>query len=244
MAKFFVAGCFADNIVMDRDNDSIEKTEGGPAYFIKNAFDELGEEYELAKSKRGIIEIHIEGGKEKGRFPLACKMTHAPIKSDVVLAYPVSGEVALDKLKGDFSEIYVDSRGFVRDPENFGGKRNWSPKNFEKVKLLKTTPLEMQYLPEGLISHVKKNGVLVVFKGDGKISALESGKEHEYFLEEPAVCNAIGARETFFAAFSSEYHKTRDSGKALEFAVEHCRNFLKKTSGTPEEQEGKESSPE
>ncbi|MCP4647940.1 MAG: hypothetical protein GY852_09460, partial [bacterium] len=33
MAKFFIAGCFADNIVMDRDNDTIEKKEGGPAYF-------------------------------------------------------------------------------------------------------------------------------------------------------------------------------------------------------------------
>lgn len=240
MAKFFVAGCFADNIVINRDNDSIEKKEGGPAHFIKNTLEELGDEYELAKSKRGIIEIHIEEGKEKGRFPLACKMTHAPVKSDVVLAYPVSNEVCLDKLKGDFSEIYVDSRGFVRDPENFGGKRNWSLKNFEKVKVLKTTTLEMQYLPENLLSHVKKNGVLVVFKGDGKISALEGGNEYEYFLEEPAVCNAIGARETFFAAFSSEYHKTRDSGKAMEFAVDYCRKFLKRNA----EKEGEEKPPE
>ena len=53
MAKFFVAGCFADNLVVDKDRDIIEKKEGGPAYFIKKVFDELGEDYELAKSKKG-----------------------------------------------------------------------------------------------------------------------------------------------------------------------------------------------
>ncbi|MBD3397928.1 hypothetical protein GF412_02120 [Candidatus Micrarchaeota archaeon] len=243
MAKFFVAGCFADHIVIDRDKDSIEKREGGPAYFIKNALEELGEEYELAKSKRGIVEIHIEGGREKGRFPLACKITHAPVKSDVVLAYSVSNELCLDKLKGDFSEIYVDSRGFVCDPENFGGKKNWCLKNFEKVRVLKTTPLEMQYVPEGLLSHVRKNGVLVVFKEDGKISAVEGGNEYEYFLEDPSACESIGARETFFAAFSSEYHKTRDCGKAMEFAVDYCRGFLKKKSEKQEKEAGEESSP-
>jgi hypothetical protein len=240
MARFFIAGCFADNIVINRDTESIEKMEGGPAHFIKNTLEELGEEYELAKSKRGIIEIHIEGGREKGRFPLACKITHAPIQSDVVLAYPVSNEICMDKLKGNFSEIYVDSRGFVRDPENFGGKKNWCLKNVEKVKVLKTTTLEMQYLPENLLSHVKKNGVLVIFREDGSISALESGNEYEYFLEDPAVCNAIGARETFFAAFSSEYHKTKDSRKAMEFSVDYCRKFLKENT---EKKKG-ETSPE
>ena len=240
MAKFFIAGCFADNIVMDRDRDTIEKKEGGPAYFIKNVFDELGDEYELAKSKRGIIEIHIEDGKEKGRFPLACKVTHTPITSKVVLAYAVSNEVCIDKLKGDFNEIYVDSRGFVRDPDNFGGKKDWCVKNVEKVKVLKTTPLEMQYVPENLLSHIRKNGVLVVFKDEGKISVTEGGNEHEYLLETPSTCASIGARETFFAAFSSEYSKNRDPKKAMDFAVGHCKKFMEKD----EEEQGEEKSPE
>ena|GEM_PF-1153922 len=237
MAKFFIAGCFADNLVMDRDNNTIEKKEGGPAHFIKNVFDELGEDYELAKSKRGIVEIHIENGEEKGRFPLACKITHAPITSNVVLAYAVSNEICIDKLKGDFSEIYVDSRGFVRDPDNFGGKKDWCVKNVEKVKVLKTTPLEMQYIPENLLSHIKKNGVLVVFKGEEKISVTESGNEHEYLLEDPATCASIGARETFFAAFSSEYSKSRDSKKAMDFAVGHCKKFLEKDDEKEQEEE-------
>ncbi len=237
MAKFFIAGCFADNLIMDKDDNTIEKKDGGPAYFIKNVFDEIGEDYELAKSKKGIIEIHIENMEETGRFPLACKMTHTPITSNVVLAYAVSNEVCIDKLKGDFSEIYVDSRGFVRDPKTFGGKKNWCVKNVEKIKVLKTTPLEMQYVPENLLSHIKKNGVLVVIKGEGKISVTEGGNEHEYFLEDPSACASIGARETFFAAFASEYSKNRDPKKAMDFAVGHCKKFMKKDDEDKQEEE-------
>ena len=227
MCKFYIAGCFADNIIINRDKDEIEMREGGPAHYIKNAFDELGEEYEIAKGKKGIMEIHIQNGEEAGRFPLACRMPNSPISSEIVLAYPILGEVSLDRLKGEFKHIYADSRGFVRDPENFGGKRNWVVKNVERVKVLKTTPVEMKYVPENLLSHVRKNGVLLVYKG-GKVSVTENGNEVEYAAEKCEASESIGCRETFFAAFSSEYSKSNDAKKAVEFAIEYIKKFRTK----------------
>ena len=228
MCRFYIAGCFADNIIIDRDRDEIEMREGGPAHYIKKVFDEFGEEYEVAKSKKGIMEIHIQGGEEAGRFPLACKMPNSPISSEIVLAYPILGEVCLDRLKGDFKQIYADSRGFVRDPEKFGGKRNWIVKNVEKVKVLKTTHVEIEYVPENLLSHIKKNGVLVVYKENGNVGVTEKGEEQEYSMEKCSASDSIGCRETFFAAFSHEYAKGGDAKKAAEFAVEYIKKFRAK----------------
>ena len=235
MGKFYVAGCFADSIIVDRDQDRIEKKEGGPAYFIKNVLEDLGEGYSLAKAKKGIIEVHIQGGKEVGRFPRTSSIsTSTPITSPIVLAYSISDEVCLDKLKGDFEEIYADSRGFVRDPENFGKKREWKLNSFEKIKVLKTTPLEMEYLPGPLLSHIRRNGVLVVMKDEGKVEIVEKGKPREYSLGDFPASEAFGMREVFFAAFSSEYSRSRDAGKAAEFAIGYSLKYI---SGNDEDEE-------
>ncbi len=236
MEKFYVAGCFADSIIVDRDQDRIEKKEGGPAYFIKNVLEDLGEGYSLAKAKKGIIEVHIQGGKEVGRFPRTSSIsTSTPITSPIILAYSISGEICLDRLKGNFEEIYADSRGFVRDPENFGKKREWKLNSFEKIKVLKTTPAEMEYLPAPLLSHIRKNGVLVVMKDEGKVEVVEQGETKEYSLGDFPASESFGMREVFFAAFSSEYSRSRNAGKAAEFAIEYSLKYL---AGKDENEEG------
>ena len=225
MAKFYIAGCFADNIIVNNDTDTLEKQEGGPAHFIKNTLDLLGDEYEVAKGKRGIVEIHVKDGKEIGRFPRACKITPTPITSSIVLAYSVSNELCLANLKGEYEEIYMDAKGFVRDPEKFGARRNCSVKNVEKVKVLKTTRSGIEYLPENLLSHVQEKGILLVTEPK-LLTVIEGGTETKFEVNEISAPASIGMEETFFAAFSSEYSKTKDAKKAVEFAIAHARNFI------------------
>lgn len=225
MAKFYVAGCFADNIIVDKDADRIEKEDGGPAHFITTTLDKLEEEYEVAKGKRGIVEIHVQNGKEIGRFPRACKLSHAPITSEIVLAYAISNELCLDNLKGEYKEIYMDAKGFVRDPERFGEHRECWIKNVERVKVLKTTREEIEYLPENLLAHVRERGVLLVTEPN-TITIVERGSETRIEVNKPGARDAIGLEETFFAAFSSEYSKSRNAKTSVELAISHARDFI------------------
>ncbi len=225
MAKFYIAGCFADNIIVDKDADKIEKEDGGPAHFITTALDKLEEEYEVAKGKRGIVEIHVQNGKETGRFPLACKLSHAPITSEIVLAYAISNELSLDNLKGGYKEIYMDGKGFVRDPENFGERRECGIKNVDRVKVLKTTRCGMEFLPENLLAHVREKGVLIITEPK-LVTILEKGSETKIEVNAIGARDAIGLEETFFAAFSSHYSKTKDAKTSVESAIVHARDFM------------------
>jgi len=225
MAKFYIAGCFADNIIVDKDADKIEKEDGGPAHFITAALDKLEEEYEVAKGKKGIVEIHVQNGKEIGRFPLACKLSHAPITSEIVLAYAISNELCLDNLKGDYKEIYMDARGFIRDPEKFGERKECWIKNVDRVKVLKTTRSGIDYLPENLLAHVRDNGVLLITEPK-LVTILEKGSETKIEVNAISAREAIGLEETFFAAFSAHYSKTKDAKASVESAIAHARDFI------------------
>ncbi len=235
MAKFYIAGCFADNIIVDNDKDRIEKRAGGPAYFIKNTLDALGENYEVAKGKRGIVEIHVHGKKEIGRFPRACKLSFAPITSKIVLAYAISNELCLDSLKGNYEEIYMDAKGFVRDPEKFGKQRKCGIKNVERVKVLKATPSEIEFLPENLLSQVRENGILLVTE-PSCVTLIERGDESRFIVKEVSAPQSVGMEETFFAAFSSEYSKNKEAKKAVEFAIAHAREFTSREEKVADEE--------
>ncbi len=226
MAKFYVAGCFTDDIVVDRDRNSIEKKAGGPAHYVKRVFDMVGEDYEIAEGKKGIVEIHFEKGQELGRVPAACRLASAPITSSIVLVSSIANEINIDKLKGSFKELYVDARGFVRDPEHFGGKRKWELKNVDKITVLKTSQLDMHYLPENLLAHLRKNGVIIVGKSGGRYTLIDHGVETEYELGDVNVPQKIGAGTTMLAAFATVYAHDRNAKEAMKSAIEHMREFL------------------
>lgn len=226
MAKFYVAGCFTDDIVVNADRNTIEKRNGGPALYLKKALEKMGETPDVAEGKKGIVEIHFKDGEEIGRVSSACRVNLAPIASSIVLVSAIGNEVNLDKLKGDFREIHVDAKGFVRDPEHFGGRRNWALKNVEKVKVLKTTQLDMQYLPENLVSHLRKNGVMLVAKTGGKFTLIDRGAETDYELGYVPTSDTVGSGATLLASFSAEYSRGKDAKKAMEGAVKAVKEFL------------------
>jgi hypothetical protein len=226
MGRFYIAGCFADELIVEREKNRIEKRAGGPAHFISGVLGELGDEFEVAPGKRAICEIHVGREGEIGRVSEHVKMSPSPISAQVVLASPIEGEMDLDGIKGDFSEIYADAQGFVRAPGEFGGKRKWELKNFEKVKVLKASSSELNYIPPELLSHVRGNGVLILSKDNGELTLSEKGVETKYRISDGPISYKPGLRDAFFAAFSSEYAKTRDARRAMEFAVHYARKFV------------------
>jgi hypothetical protein len=229
MGRFYVAGSFADEIIVEKDRNLIEKRPGGPAGFITRVLGELGEEYEVASGKRAICEIHVCSKGEIGRVSEHARVSPSPISAQVVLASSIEGEVKLDKLKGDFSEIYVDAQGFVRTPGKFGAKRAWKIRKVEKVRVLKASASELEYIPKKLLSHVRANGVLILLEEDGSFLLSDRGAETKYRISDGPLPYKRGMRDALFAAFSTEYAKTQDAKGAMEFAVHYSRKFIVRT---------------
>lgn len=226
MGRFYVAGSFADEIVVEKDKNTIGKYAGGPAGFISAVLGELGEEYEVASGKRAICEIHVCSKGEIGRVSEHTRVSPSSISAQIVLASSIEGELELDKLKGDFSEIYVDAQGFVRTPGKFGDKSKWKMRKVEKVKVLKASASELDYIPGKLLSHVRANGVLILSNEDGSFLLFDKGMGSEYRISEGPLSYKRGMRDSLFAAFSCEYAKTKDAKKAMEFAVHYARKFV------------------
>ena len=224
--KFVVLSNFADDIILNNDASTLEKRDGGPALFIKNTLDKLEDDYELARSKKGIVEIIIEGGVEKGRIVTPGKVYHPKINANTVLVSTLLNEVNLERINGDFEHIFIDVQGFVRDPTKFGAKKQWNIKRMKKIKLLKTTEYEMQFIPPALLEQVKNEGILMVTRGEGKVTLYDHGKMHEFDVDVVKVKDTVGAGDTMFASFSSKYIATGSATEAMKFALEQTRNFL------------------
>ncbi len=226
MGRFYVAGCFADEIIVEKDRNTIHKRAGGPAGFITRVLGELGEDYETASGKKAICEIHVCSKGEIGRVSERARLSPPTISAQIVLASSIEGEVELDKFRGDYSEIYADAQGFVRIPGNFGGKREWKLRKVEKVRVLKASVSELDYIPEKLLSHIRINGVLILSREDGSFLLIEKGAETGYRISDGPISYKPGLRDALFAAFSSEYAKSKDAKKAMEFAVHYARKFI------------------
>lgn len=205
---------------------------GGPAFFIRKAFDDLGIEYRLAKSSPAKVEIKITKNKEIGRI---LKPDEIEIPRKIVEPYVLVSTIGPNALNLDFlaeynGSVFLDIQGFVRQEEGtkFGGKKIWKEADafVKNVLVFKGTSEEISFLPKNALEEAKSK-ILIETKSKKGVTAWEKGEKIELRPEKIIKTeNTIGAGDTFMSAFVYKFIDSGDVKDSLLFALDYTTCFL------------------
>lgn len=228
--KITLISSFATDRLFDQNNILIREQEGGPAFFVSNVFKKTKLSYRIIPSPKMVTEIVLSDGNEFGKigFYPALKIDYATIDTPYILISPILNEFSLknvDKYKG---EIFLDAQGFTRKYGEFGKKKKWITKEEieNSIFCLKVADYELPYLKKSFIKKQKKK-ILLLTQGAKGCAIYSFGKS--FFVKPKRIIKSpdtLGAGDTFFAYFISQWTRTKNIYESASYAVDKTSNFL------------------
>jgi sugar/nucleoside kinase (ribokinase family) len=124
----------------------------------------------------------------------------------------------------------LDIQGFVRQKKSnkFGAKRFCDEITgiIDKIDILKCNSKEFKFLPEKVIEKAKEK-ILIETKGAKGVRLWKEGSRLDFKPKKIIKTeNAIGAGDTFMAAFVYKLINTKDIEKSILFALDYASSYL------------------
>jgi hypothetical protein len=225
---------FTKDKILSESEALIKEQEGGPAFYIKQAFEDEKINFVLKTSPKMNVQILITKNGEFGKVSkiLKPKTIHfSQIKTPFLIISSVLNEFNLLELSNYQGRVFLDIQGYVRDGNSFGKKKLWKPKEgtFNNIFCLKGTREEWQNIPAQYFE-IQKQKILIITDGKEGCEVFAFGKR--YLVRPPkilALKNTIGAGDTFFAYFVSCLIKTESPLYSAKYATKKTSTFLDKT---------------
>ena len=214
-------------------NNKIAKQEGGPFLFITRVFNDNKINYEILNNPHYTIEIKITKKGEIGRVVekiIPIQIDYKKILQKNLVISSVMNEFSLKNIDQYNGNIFLDIQGYVRDKNKFGKKKIFKPdKNIQNSFFcIKTNKKETPYLPKSFIK-IQKKKLLIISKGKDGCTLYIKNKKYELQTPENKRINlkeTIGAGDTLFANFISQYILNPDPIKNIKYAMEKAVTFL------------------
>lgn len=225
-----IVSTYANDILLNNDQEILARQPGGPAMFIENALQNADVPYVLQAGKRVDMEILMVGGEEFGRLPQRpdrlsldeVNLTEWTIVSTLLNEWDIA---AIAKVP---ARLFIDLHGFVRDGNDFGKKVQWSAdKRFtDTVYCIKGTEEELEYVPDE-VREKQKERLLVITKGaDGADIYYKNKMTHVPAQVVKNPVDTIGAGDTFLGYFVAAMYGGSDPVVAAEYAASKTALFL------------------
>ena len=220
------------DIFMDKQETVLASAEGGPALFLGRALAEERVPYDTCNGELLKVEILVTADGEFGRIPVV--PAPMPIKQEVLSDWTIVSTVLEEwQFVSDVdlpAHLFVDLQGFVRDGQNFGGKKQWdiSPKLAGQIFCMKGTAEEVRYLPPAVLADQKRRLLLITHGKDG-VELFAKGKRQHFAAEQiPGLKHTVGAGDTLFGHFIAGLYKGATPEAALKQALRRVARFLKR----------------
>ncbi len=231
--KITILSTFAlDKIINDKSPLFIEQ-EGGPAFYLKKVFIQEKINFSLLTGRKLTTEILINKKGEFGRLnkkPFIKTVEFKKIKTPFLLISSIFDEFNLEKLSDFRGLVFLDIQGYVRRNGSFGQKKfcQIDKSVFANIFCLKSTQEELKYLPSNYIKEQKQR-ILLVTKGQLGCDVFYFGRKFSIKPEEVIKSdNTLGAGDTFFAYFISQYIKNNNIIVSIKYATKMVSIFLAK----------------
>lgn len=228
--KITLISSFATDRLFDQNNNFIREQKGGPAFFASNVFKKMKLPYYIIPSPKIVTEIILKDDNEFGKigFYPALKIDYANIDTPYIFISPILNEFSLknvDKYKG---RIFLDAQGFTRNAGEFGKKKKWITKEETENSIfcLKVADYELPYLKKSFVKKQKKR-ILLLTQGTKGCTVYTFGKP--FFVKPKRIVKSpdtLGAGDTFFAYFISQWIRTKDIYESASYAVDKTSDFL------------------
>ncbi|QQG44204.1 MAG: hypothetical protein HYW86_05090 [Candidatus Roizmanbacteria bacterium] len=222
---------FAKDYLYNEKGNFLSKQKGGPAYYITQALKKAAVDFKLEHVFKLKTEILIKENDEFGKItavPVPFKIDFSNIDAPYLLISSLLNEFSLDGI-GDYKgQIFLDIQGYVRDGQDFGKKKHWRPgKGIQQsIFCLKAGDYEISYIPKSFIE-IQKEKILLITKGTKGCDLFVFGKKYSFETQRVIKTkNTLGAGDTFFANFVSNYMKTENPLEGIHFATDRVLEFL------------------
>lgn len=227
-----VLSTFANDKLFNQRGQLLREQKGGPAYFIKKALEKEKASFKLFSPPIVEVEILMKEDGESGKIPKKpkkLKIDCRNISSPYVLVSTLLDEVDLIEVSKLQGKLFLDIQGFVRDRKDFGGKKKWSPPREMRNVLfcVKGTEEETAMLSKDFVKAQKKK-LLIITKGTKGSTLFYRGESVS--IRPKTILktkDTLGAGDTLFAYFVSQYVKTNNAVKAAETATQKTEEFLR-----------------
>ncbi len=231
--KITILSTFASDKIINQQSLRFVEQEGGPAFYFKKVFAQEKINFSLLTGQKLNVEILVTSKGEFGKIskkPLIRKVQFKKIKTPFLLISSVFNEFNLEQLPAFQGLVFLDIQGYVRNNGSFGQKKIWQPDKavFANVFCLKSTQGELKYLPSKYIKEQKQK-ILLVTKGSLGCDVFAFGQK--FTIKAAKIIkldNALGAGDTFFAYFISQYIKTNNIIVSVKYATKMVSIFLAK----------------
>jgi len=225
--KITILSTFTRDKIIDKAGKTISTQKGGPAFYISNVLKKENIPFELITAPLMNIEILKTKGNEIGRVKTELKTQKtdfSKIKTPILVISTILNEFDLNGISSFKGKVFLDIQGYVRDGNNFGGKKQFtaSKEIISSIFCLKGTEEEIKYISPGFI-----NQTMIITKGNLGCEVFISGKKTE--LKTERIINtpeSIGAGDTFFAYLISQFSKNNDFLKSVKYAMDQTSKFL------------------
>ena len=222
----------ARDIVTDRVHNKISRRIGGPATFISSALKK--QKIDVVMHTGFVVDVNIEVdefGETGCVSAIPANEKPGVCQSGVAIISTLSHEWNPQEIIEGCEQTFLDVQGFVRGPDVLGRKCVW--KDFrgdwiKKIKCLKTTELELSFLPKKSVED-QKTRMLLVTKGVDGVDVYVEGKLMSF--RPPRVVlprDTIGAGDTFFAHTIARMILGDAPHVAVVVALEETSRFLEK----------------
>ncbi|HCC23507.1 TPA: hypothetical protein DF272_05030 [Candidatus Falkowbacteria bacterium] len=219
-----------DQIIHSKKSSPIIR-QGGPAYFLTKAFSANNISYKLPHQPNFMVEIILSQNNESGRIisaPQKINVNFNKLNSQYLVISSIFDEFNLlhiDQFKGI---VFLDLQGYVRKLNCFGYKQKWLPntKIQNSIFCLKGTTEELQYITTDHLN-LQKQKILIATKGKDGCDLYYNGKKisipPKKIISAP---DTIGAGDTFFGHFISNFIKTNNPKHSVKYAMKQTSEFL------------------
>lgn len=230
-SEITILSTFAKDTLIDEMKGFICEREGGPAFYLTKTFTLEGVPFDLLSTSIGEVEILTKQDGELGKIirrPDLLTIGFRDVVSPSLVISTLLDEIKLDGLSDFKGNVFLDIQGYVRDGSDFGKKRDWNPSQdiADSIFCLKGTSEELQYIADSFLAK-QKNKILVETRGESGCKIFMKGVSTT--IRPSRVVNnldTVGAGDTFFAYFISQYMRNEDMQMSGKYAVEKTTEFL------------------
>jgi len=218
---------FSKDIIFDENKNRTTVNKSGPAFFIEKIFKKYKIKHKLYSGNIIKVEIKITNKGESGKIISDIKENkkiHNIKNNDIIVVSTIGREWILDdKIISPQAKIFLDIQGYIRTKEK--SDKLFKNNFWDKIYCIKGTEKEINKLPKNIIANQKKK-CLIITRGEKGSIIYFKNKKYIIRTKKMEVKNAIGAGDTFFAAFAVHFMKTNNIVKSGTLATNEVGKFL------------------
>jgi len=226
MNKIHLISTLAEDRIIYPDGKE-EVRAGGPAFWIKKVFDQLGVNYDFFTAKRPAqVDVKILPNDEHGTIVSLDSIKYENYTPESLLVISTIGnEFDLNTLQKIDCQVAIDIQGYNRAVRGKKEKLKLDQRIINKIIVVKGTRNEANNLNPETYEELKKK-IFLITNGSNDLTIFQNGKASILKIVPMQVSHTIGAGDTFFAAFISKYQIDKNTIEAAKFAIDSVNKFL------------------